>query len=104
MDGQARRCWGSHGSRTSTELNPSDPRVVVTTKGSHPQTARGVPLQGTAYGLFAPGVAGGWVQEATGEILVTEGARPPGLVFLPIVSHLRTSRWPHGSLASSLFM
>ena len=34
---------------------------------------------------------------------MTEGARPPGPVFLPVVSHLRASRWLCGSLASSLF-
>ena len=34
---------------------------------------------------------------------MTKGARPPGPVFLPVVSHLRASRWPHRSLASPLF-
>jgi len=49
------------------------------------------------------GGPGGWVQEATDEILMTKGARPPGPVFLPVVSHLRASRWPHGGLVGPLF-
>ena len=39
---------------TSTGLTPGDPRVVITTKGSCPQTAKGVAVRGTACGFASP--------------------------------------------------